>query len=107
MSAVSICSPANVTVRERPNQNWILNPLQDAVFIIAAPLIVLALALFAFAKFDVAVATSLIITTHIVMTVAHHLPTFIRIYGDVDLFKRFKWNFVLAPIVPLVFSIAM
>jgi hypothetical protein len=106
MSAIPIFS-ATTPARERPVQNWILDPLQDGLFVIAAPLLVLALALFAFARLDAAVATSLIITTHIVMTVAHHLPTFIRIYGDVDLFKRFKWNFLLAPVIPIGFSIAV
>src|SRR4051794_34825673 len=79
-------------------QNWVLDPIQDSLLIIWAPLIVLALALVVFTRFDAATATSLILGAHIVMTVAHHLPTFIRIYGDVDLFKRFRWNFVLAPL---------
>jgi len=39
-----------------------------------------------------------------VMTVAHHLPTFIRIYGDVDLFQRFNGLFLLGPLVPLTFA---
>src|SRR5215831_203272 len=97
--------PATATIR--PKQNWVLDPLQDALFIIAAPLIALAFGLIAFAQLGAAAATSFVIVTHIIMTVAHHLPTFIRIYGDVDLFKRFKWSFVLGPVVPLAFSIAV
>jgi hypothetical protein len=93
------------TVRVR--QNWVLDPLQDSLFIIVAPLIVLLLAIWAFQHYGAAQATTLIITVHIVMTVAHHLPTFIRIYGDVDLFKRFKWSFVLGPVIPLGFSAAV
>lgn len=99
-------APASVG-QFRAEQNWVLNPFQDAVFIIAAPLIVLSLAIWAFAHYGAAQAATLIITVHIVMTVAHHLPTFIRIYGDVDLFKRFKWSFVLGPVIPLAFSAAM
>src|SRR5215831_10683427 len=97
--------PATATIR--PKQNWVLDPLQDALFIIAAPLIALAFGLIAFAQLGAAAATSFVIVTHIILTVAHHLPTFIRIYGDVDLFKRFKWSFVLGPIVPLAFSTAV
>jgi hypothetical protein len=85
-------------------QNWILDPLQDAIFVIVAPVLVLLAAIGLFKLLGGVAATSLIIVAHIVITVAHHLPTFIRIYGDVDLFQRFKWNFVLAPVVPLLFS---
>jgi hypothetical protein len=87
-----------------PTQNWVLDPVQDSVLIIAAPLLVLAIALLAFRMLPAASATSLIIVSHVVLTVAHHLPTFIRIYGDVDLFRRYRWSFVLAPVIPLAFS---
>lgn len=85
-------------------QNWILDPFQDTLFVIAAPVLVLLAALGAFRIFGAEAAAQFIIVGHIVFTVAHHLPTFIRIYGDVELFKRFKWSFVLAPVVPIVFS---
>jgi len=91
----------------RPRQNWVLDPLQDTLFVIVAPLIVLALGIFAFKRYGAAEATALIVLAHVVMTVAHHLPTFIRIYGDVDLFKRFKWSFVLGPTIPLAFSVGV
>jgi hypothetical protein len=111
LAQVSLASAAancdDVGERRRPAQNWILDPLQDGLFVIAAPLIVLAAALWAFAKFGAAEATSLIIVAHIIMTVAHHLPTFIRIYGDVDLFRRFKWSFVLGPVIPLTLSVVV
>jgi len=104
-------APANAgdadTSLKRPAQNWVLDPVQDTVFIIAAPLLVLAIALLAFRFLPAASATSLILVTHVVLTVAHHLPTFIRIYGDVELFKRHRWSFLLAPVIPLVFSAAV
>lgn len=92
---------------QRRAQNWILNPLQDSLLIIAAPVLVLAAAIVMFQKLGAAAATSLIIVSHIVFTVAHHLPTFIRIYGDVELFQRHRWHFLLAPVVPLAFSAAV
>lgn len=91
-------------VPSRPRQNWVLDPLQDALLVIAAPLLALAAAIALFSFAGAKQATSLIIIAHIVVTVAHHLPTFIRIYGDVELFKRFKWTFLMAPVVPLLFS---
>lgn len=87
-------------------QNWVLDPVQDLVFIIAAPLTVLGLAVAAFFFLGAATATALILVTHIVMTVAHHLPTFIRVYGDVELFARHRWTFLLAPVVPFAVSMA-
>jgi len=90
--------------RGRTRQNWVLDPVQDTLFIIAAPLIALALALLAMQHYGAAKGAALVITVHIVLTVAHHMPTFIRIYGDVDLFRRFKWSFVLGPVIPLIFS---
>lgn len=49
----------------------------------------------------------MVILAHVVLTVAHHMPTFIRIYGDVDLFRRFRWSFVLGPVVPLLFCMTV
>ena len=60
-----------------PRRNCVLDPVQVVVFIIAAPLTLLGLA------------------------VAHHLPTFIRIYGHVELFARRRWTFLLRRLCPL------
>ena len=96
-------SVAGGSVARSARQNWILDPFQDALFVIVAPVLVLLAAIAVFKTLGGVAATSLIIVAHIVITVAHHLPTFIRIYGDVELFQRFKWNFVLAPAIPLLF----
>ena len=93
-------APAHASAAVKRVQNWILDPVQDALFIVAAPLFILALALITFARLGAVKGTSLIIVTHVVFTVAHHMPTFIRIYGDVDLFRRFKWSFILGPLIP-------
>lgn len=90
-----------------PRQNWVLDPLQDGLFIIFAPILTLLAALFVFRQFGAAEATSLIVVAHIVMTVAHHLPTFIRVYGDVDLQRRYRWSFILGPLIPALFSIGV
>jgi hypothetical protein len=87
-------------------QAWILGPTQDALFVVAAPLLVLIAAVAAFALLGAADATASILLLHVVLTVAHHLPTFIRVYGDLDLFRRFKWTFILAPVLPLSFAAA-
>jgi hypothetical protein len=98
----------NARVRPKhPAQNWVLDPVQDALFIIAAPLLCLGVALWMMQHYGAERGAGMIITAHIVLTVAHHMPTFIRIYGDLELFQRFKWQFILAPTIPLLFSVAV
>jgi hypothetical protein len=46
-----------------------------------------------------------VLSIFVVFNVAHHLPTFIRIYGDRDLLARFRWSLLLGPVLP--FSMAM
>jgi len=93
--------------RHSLRQDWVLNPVQDWLLIIAAPVLVVAAALLLFRLFDAAQATTLILTVHVVFTVAHHLPTFIRVYGDVELLRRYRWRFVLAPALPVAFSVSL
>ena len=90
-----------------PAQNWVLDPFQDTVFILAAPWIVLAFALSAFLFLGPMAASVSIIGIHFVFTVAHHMPTFIRVYGDVDLLRRFRWSLLLAPVIPFTFALAV
>src|SRR5882757_3022850 len=78
----------------RIGQNWVLDRFQDTVLIIAAPLLTLALALLTIYFFGINQGATLVLLVHVVFTVAHHLPTFIRIYGDVELFRRFNWHFI-------------
>jgi len=92
---------------EKPQQNWVLDPLQDSLFILAAPLIVLVLAVAAFLALSPSQATALILGIHIVFTVAHHMPTFMRIYADVELLRRFRWTLLLAPVIPMSFSLGV
>lgn len=85
----------------RPKQNWVLAPVPDLLFIIATPLLAFAWAAVVFVNFGAAMVLSIFI----VFNVAHHLPTFIRIYGDRDLLARFRWSLLLGPVLP--FSMAM
>lgn len=88
-------------------QNWVLGPLQDSLLIIIAPVITLTLALYVMHSFGSVRGATLILISHVVFTVAHHLPTFIRVYGDIDLFKRFRWHFVFAPLISLSFCLTV
>src|SRR4051794_6522827 len=104
VALTEFATPSFARARTRSMQNWILSPLQDSLLVVATPVLVMALALIMFRTLGSAAATSLIIVAHVVFTVAHHLPTFIRIYGDVESFRQHRWHFIMAPVVPLLFS---
>jgi len=95
--ASKTASPNDSPVR----QNWILGPAQDWLLIIAAPLFGLLFVIVLFQQWGlrgVLLAVS-------IYNIAHHLPTFVRIYGDRRLVQRFRWSLLLGPLVP--FSLAM
>lgn len=82
-------------------QNWVIDPLSDGLFIIVAPLISLVWAVAVASWFG----ADVVLVIFAVFNIAHHLPTFIRIYGDRDLLRRFRWSLLLGPVLP--FSLAM
>jgi len=92
----------------RPGQNWVLGPIPDYLLIVIAPLLGLLWAIGTFYLFGKGTSGQLaVIGIFMVFNVAHHFPTFIRIYGDRDLMKRFRWNLVLAPVFPFTASILL
>ena len=86
---------------QRPSQNWIISPAGDFLLIVAAPALALIWALSTVTTMGALAVFSIFV----VFNTAHHLPTFIRIYGDKDLMQRFRWSLCLGPVVP--FSIAL
>ena len=99
-------------------QNWVLGPVLDFLLIVAAPALGL---LWAVATYhlvyrvstvsygyspEVAVRQGIaaVLSIFVIFNVAHHLPTFMRIYGDRDLVRRFRWSLLLGPVVPLAAS---
>lgn len=75
---------------------WILDPARDLLLFVATPLLILPLAW--------AIRTSasdqffaLIVAAF--GQVGHNLPGFIRAYGDRDLFRRFRFRFIVAPVL--------
>lgn len=97
MTTVAVGNQASST----PKQNWVLSPAGDVVFIIGAPVLSFVWAAVTLERLGTAAVWGIFS----VFNVAHHLPTFIRIYGDKELLRRFRWSLLLAPIVP--FSGAM
>lgn len=85
-----------------PASRWIVSPTADAVLIIGTPALSLALLLPL-----AAVMPSEWIWLAVMgfVAVGHHLPGFLRAYGDRSLFRRFFWRFTLAP--PLILAAAL
>ncbi len=87
--------------RPRP-AGWIISPVADIALLVATPLAILP---------AVTLAARHLSTDLIVLYVAafasigHHLPGFMRAYGDRVLFRRFRWRFLVAP--PLVLAVAL
>ncbi len=89
---------------ETPRQNWVVGVWSDMLFIVAAPLFALVWTLGTMLALGPERGTTVVLATFGVFNVAHHFPTFIRIYGDKDLIKRFRWSLLLGPIFPFGFA---
>jgi hypothetical protein len=78
---------------------WIISPLWDSLFFVGTPILCLA-ALLPLRNVWSSVTIWLIVMSF--SSFGHHLPGFLRAYGDADLFARYRARFLLAP--PLVFA---
>lgn len=86
-----------------PRQNWILTAGGDWFWIIGTPVLALIWALLTL----VLLGPVWVISIFVVLNASHHLPTFLRIYGDKELFKRFRWSLLLGPVLPFCFAMAV
>jgi Flp pilus assembly protein TadD len=81
---------------------WVIGPIADRLLVIAAPFgcgaAVLALSI----GFSSRTIWELVMTLG---SVGHHLPGFLRTYGDRALFRRYRLRFLLAP--PLFFGVTL
>jgi Tfp pilus assembly protein PilF len=77
---------------------WIVSPPADLLLVVGMPVVCLALVPLARALSSQAVWAAVMSFG----AVGHHLPGFLRTYGDRDLFRRYRARFVLAP--PLLFA---
>lgn len=82
-----------------PSSAWILSPVSDSLLFIGAPLICIAAFLPLRSAWG---AENLSLFLLAFFTFGHHLPGFIRAYGDRELFARYRWRFLLAP--PLILA---
>ena len=74
---------------------WIFSPVQDAVFILFTPLLILA----TFAAARRGGWMNGMLAFALALAMAHYLPGILRAYGDRALFRRFRTRLTLAPLV--------
>ena len=75
---------------------WILDPWRDFVLIVGAPFIILPALWLAGTQFR---PEQIYLFVASFGAVGHHLPGMMRAYGDRILFERFKYRFVLTPLL--------
>lgn len=84
---------STTTLQRNP---WIVSARFDAVWFLLTPLLCAALVLPLRSRFD---SQTILVFVMGLSSFGHHLPGFLRAYGDRELFRRFSLRFLLAPIV--------
>ncbi len=97
MSTVS----ATAALPQRPR--WIVSAGWDLSYILITPLLIVPVVMILSQRWLSAEEISLAAIAF--ASLGHHLPGFMRAYGDRDLFARYRLRFLLVP--PLVFAIAL
>lgn len=86
----------------RPSK-WIISPAADLALLVATPLAIVP----AVALVNRQVSAEVIfLYVAAFASIGHHLPGYLRAYGDRELFQRFRWRFLLAPPIALGAALA-
>lgn len=86
-----------------PRRPWIVSPAWDLFYLVLTPLLIVPAVLVAARQWLRPEEIYLAVISF--ASLGHHLPGFMRAYGDRELFQRFRWRFLLAP--PLIFALAL
>src|SRR5262249_3461901 len=73
---------------------WIFSPVQDMIFILFTPILILG----AFAAARRGGWMNGLLAFALALATAHYLPGILRAYGDRALFRRFRVRLILAPL---------
>src|SRR5437868_2594126 len=84
------------------SSNWILSPRWDLALFICSPVLALT-ALIPLARWFPPAEFGAFLLAF--FTFGHHLPGFLRAYGDRELFRQYRPQFLLAP--PAVFAVTL
>lgn len=94
--------PAGVT-SALPNSQWILNRLPDLVLFVLTPIMIVPVVWLLTSRGLDHLSVDIISTLVAAFgAMGHHFPGMIRAYCDRELFQRFRWRFIFAPLILLV-----
>jgi len=82
---------------------WIVSAWWDLSYIVVTPLLIVPVVLILARRWLTPEQVSLAVIAF--ASLGHHLPGFMRAYGDQELFQRYRWRFLLVPV--LVFGLAL
>ncbi len=91
------------SIRTPTPRAWIVSPVWDLVYLVLTPLLIVPAVLLAAGYWLQPEQIYLAVIAF--ASLGHHLPGFMRAYGDRNLFARYKWRFLLAP--PLILALAL
>ncbi len=94
---------SSVTAPAPTASPWFRSPSFDFLLILGVPLLTWPVVTLAKDEWGAPLMSQLILLT----ATGHYFATFVRAYGDLDLFARFRSRFVVAPIVLLVTCVGM
>ncbi|NOY29655.1 MAG: tetratricopeptide repeat protein [Planctomycetes bacterium] len=94
-------SPSIPTAAPRPA--WIVSAWWDMAYVVVTPLAIVPALLILMRGWLTPEEISLAVIAF--ASLGHHLPGFMRAYGDRELFLRYRWRFLLCPLV--VFALAL
>jgi len=83
--------------------SWIVSPWWDLAYVVITPLLIVPVVLILAQRWLTPEEVSLAVIAF--ASLGHHLPGFMRAYGDRELFLRYRWRFLLVPL--LVFALAL
>ena len=86
-----------------PRRPWIVSPAWDLFYLVLTPLLIVPAVLVVARRWLRPEDIYLVVISF--ASLGHHLPGFMRAYGDRELFARFRMRFLLAP--PLIFALAL
>ncbi|MCH2114452.1 MAG: tetratricopeptide repeat protein [Pirellulales bacterium] len=84
-------------------QAWIVSAWWDLSYLVITPVLIVPVVLIVARHWSTPEAISLAVIAF--ASLGHHLPGFMRAYGDRELFARFRTRFLLVP--PLAFMLAL
>ncbi len=82
-----------------PRQRWIVSAGWDLGYVVLTPLMIVPAVLILVRRVLTPEEISLAVIAF--ASLGHHLPGFMRAYGDRELFARYRWRFLLCPLMVL------